>query len=206
VIRFFVYSDYLCPWCFNASVRLESLAEQYEGRVEFMWRSYLLRPQPVEGRDVEKFRAYTRSWLRPAEEADSGHFRVWAGDESPPSHSIPPHCVAKAAARVGPEAFRRMHRRLLEAYFAENRDVSSDLVLRKLWSELELPADSFALKDDPQVRQQVLAEHDEALEAGATGVPAVRLEGNPAIIVGAQPRELYQRWIDRTIARRAQAG
>ena len=44
-------------------------------------------------------------------------------------------------------------------------------------------------------------EHAEAVELGATGVPAVRLAGNSAVIVGAQPTELYRRWIERSLAR-----
>ena len=78
-VRFIVYSDYLCPWCFNASVRLHRLEEENPGRVELVWRSYLLRPEPraadPRGEALEKFRDYTRSWLRPAAEADSGEFR-----------------------------------------------------------------------------------------------------------------------------------
>ena len=35
-----------------------------------------------------------------------------------------------------------------------------------------------------------------------TGVPAVQLEGNPAIIVGAHPLELYRRWMSRILAAR----
>ena len=54
--------------------------------------------------------------------------------------------------------------------------------------------------------EQVIAEHNEAIEFGASGVPAVRLEGNPTCVVGAQPIELYRRWVDRTIARREEAG
>ena len=37
-----------------------------------------------------------------------------------------------------------------------------------------------------------------------TGVPAVRLVGNDAVIVGAHPFELYQRWVTRTLERRSQ--
>ena len=31
-VRFIVYSDYLCPWCYNASVRLRRLESEYEGQ------------------------------------------------------------------------------------------------------------------------------------------------------------------------------
>jgi len=208
-VRFIVYSDYLCPWCYVAAVRLHAIEVEFEGAVELEWRSFLLRPKPrpddPTGEALEKFRRYTQSWKRPAAEPDSAEFQVWQTDEGPPSHSIPAHLVAKAAARVGAEAFERIHWRLLKAYFQENRDISHEDTLRSIWHELELPAEAFARAHDPAVQEQVLADHNEAIEYSANGVPAVRLEGNPACVVGAQPIEIYRRWVKRTLARRAEA-
>ncbi len=205
-VRFIVYSDYLCPWCFNASVRLRSLETEYDGRVELDWRAFLLRPEPRSSSDpaasLAKFREYTRSWQTPAGEPDAGSFTVWASDEGPPSHSVPAHRVGKAAKALGPEAFRRMHDRLMRAYFSENRDISRIEVQRELWSEVGLPESGFEIALRPGTVDLVLAEDREARECGATGVPAVRLADNPAIIVGAHPLELYRRWVERTLERR----
>lgn len=204
-IRLVAYSDYLCPWCYNASVRLHRLADRNED-VEVEWRSYLLRPRPGRGRDLERFRAYTESWSRPSAEADAGRFRTWASQEGPPSHSIPAHLAAKAAAVLGPEAFRRYHERLLAAYFAESRDISRDEVLEALWREVDLPVTGFARREDPELLRRVLSEHEEALRCGASGVPSVRLAESDAVITGALPLETYERWIERTReARRASA-
>lgn len=190
-------------------MRLRRLEAEYAGRVEFDWRSYLLRPEPRQPGDpehaLEKFRAYTRSWLRPAADADSGDFRVWESEEGPPSHSIPPHLVSKAAARLGRQAFERIHERLMPAYFSENRDISRFETLRELWGEVGLPSQAFDVANDPAVLEEVLADHREALECGASGVPAVRLEGNPAVIVGAHPVDLYRTWIERSLTRREQS-
>ena len=213
VVRFVVYSDYLCPWCYNAAVRLRQVEREFEGQVELEWKSFLLRPEPrpeprrddPTGSALEKFRRYTESWLRPAAESESGEFRVWQSDEGPPSHSIPPHCVAKAAAQVGADAFERMHWRLLHAYFSENRDISNPATLREIWQELELPDAALAVADEQRVREQVIADHNEAVEFGANGVPAVRLADNPTCVVGAQPIEIYRRWVERTLSRRAEA-
>ena len=206
-LRFVVYSDYLCPWCYNASVRLRGLEAEYGGQVELEWRSYLLRPERRVHSDreaaLEKFRRYTESWLRPAAEEASGEFRVWSSAEGPPSHSVPAHRVAKAAGRVGPEAFRAMHDRLLSAYFGENRDISDLETLRALWQELSLPQEAFDVATESELLDEVLADHREALDCGATGVPAVRLAGNPAVIVGAHPLDLYRRWVDRSLERLA---
>ncbi|MDG2052148.1 MAG: DsbA family protein [Myxococcota bacterium] len=206
-LRFIVYSDYLCPWCFNASVRLRRLEEEYAGDIALDWRSYLLRPEPRRSKDpqaaLEKFRRYSQSWEVPGSEEDSGDFTVWASDEPPPSHSVPAHRAAKAAKAIGEEAFRVFHDRLMGAYFTENRDISSEQVQRELWAEVDLPEPAWKRSQAPEVLQAILAEHEEARSFGATGVPAVRRDDNPAIIVGAHPVALYRRWIERSLARAA---
>lgn len=201
-IRLVAYSDYLCPWCYNASVRLERLCQE-EPDVTVEWRSYLLRPRPAVGRDLERFRAYTRSWERPAAEPDAGSFRTWASDQGPPSHSVPAHRVAKAAAAVGPDAFRAVHAALLRAYFRDSRDVSDDAVLRAIWSEEGLSEADFARREAPAVLERILAEHAEAVACGATGVPAVRLADRETAVTGALPYETYARWVAKERARRA---
>lgn len=191
------WSDYLCPWCYNASVRLGRVEREFAPDVQVEWRSYLLRPNPNRSVDVDRFRSYTRSWRRPASEPDSGSFREWSGEAPPPSHSVPAHRVAKAAATISRSAFRRVHDGLLHAYFAENRDISDDETLRRIWLEAGLPEADFARWEDPAILERVLDEHAAGLEAGATGIPAVQMAGNDAIIVGAQPLELYRRWVTR---------
>lgn len=179
--------------------RLRRIGEEFGNRVQIVWRSFLLRPRRDPGRTLEKFRAYTQSWLRPAADEDAPRFQVWQTDEGPPSHSIPPHLVAKAAATLGDDAFHRMHDRLLRAYFTENRDITNTSTLAELWREVGLPQSDFARHEDPVLLQQTLAEHNEAIEIGVTGVPAARIDGNDAIIVGAQPIELYRRWVTRAL-------
>jgi len=199
-VELVVYSDYLCPWCYNASVRLHAVQREFGKLLGMDWRSYLLRPRPAPDRDLEKFRDYTKSWLRPAAEPDAGTFRVWTGDAGPPSHSVPAHLVAKAAAALGPDAFERVHEALLHAYFAENRDVSDEATLRAIWREAGLPDNEFARSEDPALLSRTLGEHDEALELGVTGVPTVLVRGRDALVMGAQPVAVYRRWIERLLA------
>ncbi len=202
-VELIVYSDYLCPWCYNAAVRMRRLEEEFGDALRVEWRSFLLRPEPRPGRDLETFRSYTRSWQRPAEQVDAGEFRSWQGDAGPPTHSVPPHRVAKAAARHGEAAFRRMHERLLRAYFSESRDVTDPDTLRELWIDAELPEQAFDRWTDPQLLQEVHEQHREALEVGVTGVPALRMLGIDAVVVGAQPLETYRRWVERFRAKQA---
>jgi predicted DsbA family dithiol-disulfide isomerase len=197
--RLIVYSDYLCPWCYNGAVRLRRIGEELGAGVEIEWRSYLLRPRPDPRRTLEKFRAYTQSWLRPAADPDGGTFRVWEGDAGPPSHSIPPHLAAKAATSLGKDAFERLHLPLMHAYFAENRDITERATLRAVWTEVGLPEPEFDRIDDPDLLRLVVDEHNRAVEDGITGVPAVSLAGRDDFVIGAQPLDVYRRWLHRAL-------
>ena len=176
-------------------MRLRRLQTVKKAKLE--WRSYLLRPRPNPRRSLEKFRAYTQSWERPAADTDSGIFRVWGSNEGPPSHSIPPHLVAKAAAKISSAAFESLHEKLLFAYFYENRDITNNDTLLNLWISVGLEKADFSNHQDPALLQAVMRDHKEAVELGATGVPAVRAANSTAIIVGAHPYELYERWVNR---------
>ena len=200
-LRLVVWSDYLCPWCYNGSVRLRRVEELLEGEVELEFRSFLLRPEPSTERDLEKFRTYTQSWLRPAASKPSGEFRVWEGDAGPPTHSIPPHLLSKAAASLGDDAFRAVHDRLLHAYFSENRDITDDSTLRAIWGEAGLPESEFERRDDPVHLEAVLRENHDAYQHGVTGVPSVMIDGQNVPITGAHPVELYVDWIRKMQAR-----
>ena len=196
-VRLIVYSDYLCPWCYLAEHRLERLQEELGPELELTWRSFLLRPRPEPGRDLERFVRYTQSWLRPAAEPDAPVFRVWESTEGPPTHSVPAHLVAKAAAALGPAAFAALHARLLRAYFEESRDISRPETLRALWAEAALPDADFEACREPRLLEETLREHNEAVSLGITGVPAVRVAGTDAFVTGAQPLATYRHWIER---------
>jgi predicted DsbA family dithiol-disulfide isomerase len=201
-VRLVVWSDYLCPWCYNVAHRLEIMEREFGPSLRLEWRSFLLRPQPRtpspgDARVLEKFVRYTQSWLRPAAEDDAPDFRVWESSEGPPSHSVPAHLAAKAAARLGEAAFAAFHQRLLQGYFQESRDISDAEVLRALWEEAGLEADGFDAAADPALRSETLEQFREAQERGITGVPAVAVAGHEGFVMGAQPLEVYRRWITR---------
>ncbi len=177
---------------------LEKVQEEVGDVLQLVWKSYLLRPYP-EPKPMDKFRRYTESWLRPAGQPDAGEFRVWATDEAPPSHSIPPNVAVKASARQG--AFDRYHRALMHAYFARNLDVTSrdNILLVAGETGLDLPAFERDL-DDPTTHDEVVADHNEAVELGISGVPCVVLDGG-FMLPGSQERAVYRNIVQRLLAK-----
>src|SRR5690349_15218452 len=72
-----IWSDYLCPWCHLGTRRVRRIEDEFGDTVRIEWKAFLLRPVPEPGRTLERFRAYTQSWLRPAAEPDAPEFRPW---------------------------------------------------------------------------------------------------------------------------------
>ena len=73
-------------------------------------------------------------------------------------------------------------------------------MLAELWNEVGLPVEGLDALSDPELLRRTAAEHNEALEIGINGVPAVRVAGTDAYVVGAQPLETYRRWVERLLA------
>lgn len=199
IVRLSVFSDFLCPWCFNGAVRLEKIAEEFGDSCAIEWKSFLLRPYP-EAKPLDKFRKYTESWLRPAAEPDSGQFTVWSTDEAPPSHSVPPAIAAKAAARQGAQAFARYHRALMESYFHRNHNITEAENLVRIAAECELDKESFvAALHDQALAREVVDDHNEAVSIGIDGVPTVIVDGRWKL-TGAQPLATYRHAVERRLA------
>ena len=142
--------------------------------------------------------------MRPAEAEPSLTFSVWATDNPQPSGSIPAHVAAKAMQEFAPEAEGRYHRRIMDAYFAENRTISDPEVLAALAGEVGVdPAGFLAHVAERQIplAQAAIDEHNEAIENGINAAPTVVLDG-VLPVPGAQDFVAYERWIERLLERR----
>jgi predicted DsbA family dithiol-disulfide isomerase len=86
-----------------------------------------------------------------------------------------------------------VHDRLMDAFWAEGRDLGDHDVLRELTTEAGLDADEVdgVLSSDAYL-DRVLASTAEAQSIGINGIPAFVL-GGKLLVLGAQPREAFER-------------
>ena len=106
-VRLDVFSDYLCPWCYNAAVRLRDVEQAYGDRVRLHWRTFPLIPDRQLGRRTS---ARTREGReRAATEEPRAHFVVPDVDTPLPSSSVPALTAAKCVERQGEAVFQRFH-------------------------------------------------------------------------------------------------
>ena len=183
-------------------MRLEQLDERLGDQVAVEWRSYLLRPEPRES-SLEKFRAYTRSWLRPASMAPEISFVPWATDNPQPSHSLPSAVAGKVAASFGPDAWDRFHLALMRAYFTDNRTISETDVQIDVARDCGVDPDEFARRlavGGEALAVEVRQDHAAAMDHMVTAVPTV-LVNDVLPIPGAQELDVYLNVVERIAAK-----
>ena len=156
-------------------MRLDELQKERGDVIDISWRSFLLRPEPKTP-NQEEFIAYTKSWLRPAEAEPMATFQVWASEDAQPSSSIPAQVAAKLVERIDDTKADAFKAALLHAYFAENRNISSQAVLLDVAEGIGIVSDdllSVAETDTDDAHQLVIDEHNAAIGMGISAVPTV---------------------------------
>ena len=197
-VRLDVFSDYLCPWCYNAAVRLRDVRQAYGDRVSVHWRTFPLIPgEQPDRRVTEKTREGRR---RIGAEEPRADFVPPEIDTPLPSSSIPALTAAKCAERQGAHAFERFHERLFTAGFRDNLDIGRPEVLRRLARETGLDLTRFETDYAGEAYEAVLRDCAEgAAWFGVSGLPTVILNEKLSL-VGAVPTERYHLLIDWVLA------
>ena len=179
-------------------MRLDQLAEELGDRITIEWKTFLLRVEPTTP-DREEFIEYTKSWLRPAEQEPAAEFTVWASDEEQPLSSVPAQVAHKTVTAFAPDQAREYHDRLLRAYFTENQNIGDSDTLLDLAAEIGIDRaglEQVARDRQEEFTQEVIAEHNMALESGINAVPSVVFD-HAFAVPGAQPVETYKQLIER---------
>lgn len=197
-VRLDVFSDYLCPWCYNTAVRLRDIQQAYGDRVQVHWRTFPLIPAEQPDRRVtEKTR---EGWQRIGAEEPRACFGLPAIDTPLPSSSIPALTAAKCAERQGDVLFERLHERLFTALFRDHLDIGRPGVLRDLARETGLDVARFEADYAGEAYEAVLRDCAEgAAWFGVSGLPTVILDEKLSL-VGAVPTERYRLLIDWLLA------
>ena len=198
-VRLDVFSDYLCPWCYNAAVRIDDVEREYGDRVRIHWRAFPLIPDQQPGRRVTQKVREGRQ--RVAAEEPRALFVTPELETVLPTSSVPAQTAAKCAERQGVDAFARFHQRLFVAQFRDNVDISRRDVLWSLASECGLDVDRFeADYASGEAYEAVL--HDCAEGAawfGVSALPTVIFDEKLSL-VGAVPTERYRLMLDWILA------
>src|SRR5260221_13516799 len=159
---------------------------------EITWLPFELHPEyPPEGRS--RAEAYAR-FGDPNEmrERMRARFEQQGLTYNPPEDVIPNTQLAQQLTELAREQglAEAMHDRLMDAYWAEGRNIGDMEVLRALAAEVGIDDPDVAW-NDPSYLERVKTSTEQAHSIGITGVPGFLLDRR-LLVLGAQPRELFE--------------
>ena len=187
-----VFSDYICPFCYIGSVRLDQLRSEFDLKVN--WAPIEIHPDnPEQGRPVEELGYPPAQWqqmmttlYRMAEEEG-----VTIAERTFTTNSHRALLLSEAAKEQGAEFFYRLHNRLFEAYFGERRNIGQADVLRALAREVGLPEQCVERAwEDPHFERRLQGYYVRAARLGISGTPAFII--GKRLLLGAVPTSMLR--------------
>jgi len=188
-----VFTDYVCPWCFLSTRRIEKLKQNYSIEVQLAF--FPLHPDtPPEGLALEKLFAGRNLDIA----AMHARMKALMDAEGLP-YGVRTHTYNSRLAQelgkwgdtLGSHA---IHDALYRAYFADGRDISKVDVLMEIARSVGLPEDGARdVLEKRTFKNAVDADWARARSYGITGVPTF-VSGSQAV-VGAQPYDVLERFV-----------
>lgn len=183
-----MYSDYLCPWCWPAAVRVRKLLREAPGKFLLRNKAFLLRPDAQINAKFSSYHLAHRDRARAITGLPYGMPKV---GEPYPSSSLPALVAAKWVTKENPDRFDEFDLALFSAFFEHNEDISSKEVLGKIAEQVG--CDRSALQqaiNDTDLVQEVISDYNTAQQQGITAIPTVII--GEEVITGAVPMDVYR--------------
>lgn len=193
-IRIDVWSDFVCPFCYAASLSLKELAQNYE--IDVRWHSFELRPQgsPPVPPEYQKRIAETQPQLADMLRQQFG-VEVQFGPMG--VNSRPALIADKYAEAQGADVGAAFHAAVNDAYWLEGRDLEDVQVLKDIATQVGLDGETLvAALADPRYVAEVDADIEQAQAYGFSGVPALVFE-NQYLVSGFRPPEVLAQVVEK---------
>lgn len=216
-MRVEIWSDVVCPWCYIGKRRFEQALARFDGRddVEIVFRPFLLDPTAAPGTATPVVDVYSRKFGGPERaaqiidrvtgiaEAAGITFHL---DRAVRANTRLAHRLLWLALRDrGPAVQRALKEALLEAYFADGRNVGDPDVLAELAGQVGLdPGTVSAFLASDEGAAELDADLAEAAANDIMAVPTFVFEGT-WVVPGAQDVEVFERVLQRVAALRTGA-
>ena len=208
-MRVEIWSDVVCPWCYIGKRKFEAALASYHGdeSFEIVWRPFQLDPTAPKGTAQPVKAVYEKKFGGPERAAEIIEHvsSVAAGvgldfnmNRAVRANTMDAHrLIGYALSSNGPAIQSAVKERLMQAYFTEGRNIGDVATLADLAVEVGMDHDvvaAFLASDEGKM--ELVAELEEALDIGVTGVPHFVFDGRWAI-PGAQDPELFLRAFQR---------
>ncbi|THB74779.1 MAG: DsbA family oxidoreductase [Desulfobulbaceae bacterium] len=180
-----LYSDYICPWCYFFTGRLERLHNEFD--LEFIWRSFPLHPEtPEEGQKLDIIYARYPYPIEDMKEHLCRNARALDlpyGDRTMTYNSrLAQELGLWAQDQQRGDAF---HLAAFRAYFASGKNLSDKTVLLELAQQAELDlGEAERVVEERTYSDAVDRDWQRAEDLGITAVPTLVIGEDK--LVGAQ--------------------
>jgi predicted DsbA family dithiol-disulfide isomerase len=186
-----VFSDYVCPWCYLGTARLERLKKEHGVQVRLV--HFPLHPDtPAEGKSLEALfagRGYDIPKMQAQMRARMAAEGLPYGERKMTFNSRLAQELAKwAETQPGGEA---IHAALFRAYFVEAKNIGEPEVLLQIAKQTGLDeAQAREVLEKRTHKAAVDADWEKSRRYGVTGVPTFVMGGRG--LVGAQAYEALE--------------
>src|SRR5712671_1405518 len=183
--RLEVFTDFVCPWCYLCTPRIEKLRKNFD--VEVQWRFFPLHPNtPAEGLSLKELFAGRLANFEAAQinlkklmEAEGLQFNERT------------YTYNSRLAQELAKAFDHLRDSLYKAYFEGGRNIGDIEVLVDIARSAEVPVDAARrVLIERTFKEAVDADWEKARQYGITGVPTFVAGGQR--LVGAHPYDVLE--------------
>jgi predicted DsbA family dithiol-disulfide isomerase len=194
-IKLEVFTDFVCPWCYLSTPRVEKLKRNFD--IDVQWTFFPLHPEtPPEGLllkdlfagrgfDIDAAQAHLRTLL----EAEGLQFNQRT------------HTYNSRLAQELAKAFDGVRDSLYRAYFEFGKNIGDIDILAGIAQSNGIPADEARrVLRERTFKEAVDADWEKARRYGITGVPSFVAGGHK--LVGAQPYGVLEKFAIRAGASR----
>ena len=200
--RFVYFADPMCSWCYGFSPVISALAERFEGRMELQLVMGGLRAgntAPMRQQDKDYIReAWTRVGAASGQAFDFSFF-----DREGFVYDTEPACRAVVTARrLLPRLALPFMARIAQAFYAENRDMTSSEEIAGVAEEAGFDRQQFGETFlAPDTRNETYHDFLVAQELGISGFPTLiagsDAKGFALVTSGYRPLEDLQEPLER---------
>jgi len=187
-IQLEVFTDFVCPWCYLCTPRVEKLRKNFA--IEVQWRFFPLHPDtPASGLALKELFAGRIANF----EAAQAHLKTLMDAEGLQFNERTYTYNSRLAQELA-KAFDNLRDSLYRAYFEGGRNIGDIEVLMDIAGSGGVPvAEARRVLAERTFKNAVDADWEKARQYGITGVPSFVAGGRK--LVGAHPYETLEKFV-----------
>jgi predicted DsbA family dithiol-disulfide isomerase len=208
MIKLYIFSDPVCPWCYIGKARLDRALEQRPNHpFDIEWHPFMLNPDmPAGGMDRRAYleakfggkEGAVQAYMPVVREAEASGLNINFDAITHQPNTLDAHRLIHWAGLEQRQT--AIVSRLFKAYFVEGRDIGDHGVLADIAEGAEMDREMILrLLESGADADDIRARDIDAREKGVNAVPTFVI-ANQHVVPGAQPTDLWLKVIDEIAA------